>query len=179
MDLLLEAVPALVGADAQLALLVSGDRRLVSGFAAEMQHHTGTVAAVFGYDEGLAHLIQAGADALLVPSRFEPCGLTQLCALRYGALPVVARVGGLADTVVDVNAMALAADVGTGVLFSPPSREMLIAALLRTAALWRDPPTWRRIQERGMATDVGWERPARQYADLFRAAVREQRTRPD
>jgi starch synthase len=173
-DLLLEALPAIVGAGAQLALLGSGDRKLEAAFVAATGAHPGSIGVEIGYDEALAHLIQAGADALLVPSRFEPCGLTQLCALRYGAVPVVARVGGLADTVVDANAMALAADAGTGVLFAPPTREMLIAALGRTAALWRDPATWRRIQARGMATDVGWARPAREYAELFRTVVREQ-----
>ena len=95
--------------------------------------HPGRVGCVIGYDEALAHQIQAGADALLVPSRFEPCGLTQLCALRYGALPVVARVGGLADTVIDANEAALAAGTGTGVQFAPVTREMLEAAILRTA----------------------------------------------
>jgi starch synthase len=173
-DLLLEALPAIVGAGAQLALLGSGERKLEAGFAAATGLHPGSIGVEIGYDEALAHLIQAGADALLVPSRFEPCGLTQLCALRYGAVPVVARVGGLADTVVDTNAMALAADAGTGVLFAPPTREMLMAALGRTAALWREPATWRRIQARGMATDVGWARPARQYANLFREVAREQ-----
>ena len=80
---------------------------------------------MIGYDETIAHQIQAGADALLIPSRFEPCGLTQLCALRYGALPVVARVGGLADTIIDANEMALAAGLGTGLQFSPVTAEML------------------------------------------------------
>ena len=96
------------------------------------------MAAIIGYDEPLAHLLQGGADALLVPSRFEPCGLTQMCALRYGAIPVVARVGGLADTVVDASEMALAAKAGTGVQFAPVTRDALTTAIERTLALWRD-----------------------------------------
>ena len=126
---------------------------------------------MIGYDEGLAHLMQAGADALLVPSRFEPCGLTQLCALRYGSLPVVARVGGLADTVVDANEMAVAAGVATGVLFAPPTRDMLESALLRTASLWRDRDLWHRLQGNAMRTDVSWQRPAARYAALFRHVI--------
>ena len=92
---------------------------LEAGLRAAAAGHPGRVGVQFGYDEALAHLIQGGCDALLVPSRFEPCGLTQLCALRYGALPIVAHVGGLCDTVIDANEMALAAGVGTGFHFAP------------------------------------------------------------
>ena len=123
---------------------------------------------MFGYDEKLAHLLQAGSDALLVPSRFEPCGLTQLCALRYGALPVVARVGGLADTVVDANEMARAAGAGTGIVFSPVTTQALEAALTRTADLWRDKAAWRQLQHNAMTTDVSWRLPAARYARLYR-----------
>jgi starch synthase len=115
--------------------------------------------------------VQGGADALLVPSRFEPCGLTQLCALRYGAVPVVARVGGLADTVIDANDAGLAAGVGTGVQFAPVTRAGLDMAIERTLTLWRDRATWRRLQTRGMGCDVGWSRPARRYAELYRDVV--------
>jgi starch synthase len=168
LDLLLQALPVLLSSGAQLALLGAGEPALEAGFTAAAQAHPGRVGCVIGYNEGLAHLLQGGADALLVPSRFEPCGLTQLCALRYGSLPVVARVGGLADTVVDANEMAAAAGVATGVVFAPPTRDMLEAALLRTASLWRERELWRRLQRNAMRTDVSWKRPAARYAALFR-----------
>ena len=171
LDLLLQALPVLLGAGAQLALLGSGEPALEAGFADAARAHAGRVGCQFGYDESLAHLIQAGADALLVPSRFEPCGLTQLCALRYGALPVVARVGGLADTVVDANEMALAMGAGTGVVFAPPTRDALESALLRTASLWRDREAWQGLQRNAMRTDVSWRRPAARYAALYRGLV--------
>src|SRR6185437_2303667 len=109
--------------------------------------------------------------ALLMPSRFEPCGLTQLCALRYGALPVVARVGGLADTVVDANEMALAAVAGTGVQFAPVEHEMLEWAIERTCNFWRDRALWQALQRRGMRCDVSWLGPAHAYAALFRSLL--------
>jgi starch synthase len=168
MDLLLEALPTLAGRGVQLALLGSGDQALEDGFIAAAARFPGRVAALTGYDESVAHLVQAGADVLLVPSRFEPCGLTQLCALRYGTIPIVARVGGLADTVVDANEMALAAGAGTGIQFAPVTRQNLEFAIGRAIALRRDPAGWRRMQSRAMATDVGWTRPAKQYATLFR-----------
>jgi len=152
-------------------VLGTGEPGLQAGFTAAALAHPGRVGCLIGYDEALAHLVQAGADALLVPSRFEPCGLTQLCALRYGALPVVARVGGLIDTVVDANEMAMAAGSGSGVMFAPPSRDMLESALLRTASLWRDRALWRRLQRNGMRTDVSWKRPAARYAALFRRVL--------
>ncbi|MEO8305523.1 MAG: glycogen synthase GlgA [Betaproteobacteria bacterium] len=167
-DLLLDALPAMVASGAQLALVGSGEKALERAFTAAAARHPGRVAALITYDETLAHLVQGGADALIVPSRFEPCGLTQLCALRYGAIPIVARVGGLADTVIDANAMALAARCGTGVQFAPVTLAHLEFAIGRGMALWRDGALWRRLQARAMATDVGWTRPAQQYATLFR-----------
>lgn len=168
MDLLLDALPALTDSGAQLALLGSGEKSLEDDFVAAASRYPGRVAAVIGYDESIAHLVQAGADALLVPSRFEPCGLTQLCALRYGAIPIVARVGGLADTVIDATEMALVAGVGTGFQFAPVTRGNLELAIRRGIALRGDRALWRRLQSRAMATDVGWTRPAKRYAALFR-----------
>ena len=114
LDLLLAIAPDLVAGGAQLALLGSGDADLEQGFAAMAQSHQGSVGVELGYDEALSHLIIAGADVLVMPSRFEPCGLTQLYALRYGTLPLVHRVGGLADTVVGANALSLADGTATG-----------------------------------------------------------------
>ena len=171
LDLLPGVLPALDAMGAQLALLGAGDPALEKRFADAASRRPGRMAAVIGYDEALAHQIQAGIDALLMPSRFEPCGLTQLCALRYGAVPVVARVGGLVDTVVDANEMALAAGAGTGVQFAPVTAEQLLFAVQRIGTLARDRAQWRRIQHRAMTTDVGWARPARRYAALYRELV--------
>ncbi|MFC7735753.1 glycogen synthase GlgA [Roseomonas sp. GCM10028921] len=168
MDLLLEALPALLGHGMQLAVLGTGEPGLEAGFREAAAAYPGRVAARIGYDEGLAHLIQGGCDALLVPSRFEPCGLTQLCALRYGALPVVARVGGLADTVIDANEAALAVGVATGVQFAPTTVPALEAALARLASLWRDRANWNAIQVNAMRAPVGWARSAKRYAALYR-----------
>ena len=168
LDLLLDALPMLLSQGAGLVLLGSGDRALEDGFQAAQAAHPGRVGCVIGYDETLAHLIQAGADALLVPSRFEPCGLTQLCALRYGAVPVVARVGGLADSVIDANEMALAADAATGVQFTPVDGDHFDAAIRRTITLFHDRASWIRMQKNGMNTDVSWRKPASRYAALYR-----------
>jgi starch synthase len=167
MDLLLAALPRLIAEGGQLALLGAGDASLQAEFATAAASHPGQVGAVFGYDEGLSHLVQGGADIILVPSRFEPCGLTQLYGLRYGAIPVVARVGGLADTIIDANDAAFAAGVATGFQFTPVAVHALEAALARAAHAHRDKKVWRALQLRGMATDVSWHRPAGQYADLY------------
>jgi starch synthase len=167
-DLVLEALPTLLAAGGQLALLGAGDAALENALRQASAAHPGRIGCFIGYDEAVAHRIQAGSDALLIPSRFEPCGLTQLHALRYGSIPVVARVGGLADTVIDANPMALAAGVATGIQFAPVTTDMLRAAIQRTASLYRDPKTWQRMQANGMATDVSWTGPARAYAVLYR-----------
>jgi len=172
MDVLLKAMPELLAQGAQLVLLGSGDASLEEGFLAAAAENPGQVAVVIGYDESLAHAIQASVDALLVPSRFEPCGLTQLCALRYGAIPVVARTGGLADTVVDANEAALASKAGTGIMFSPVTPEALTHAIERTVRLRANPTRWRALQRRAMKQDVSWAGPAAQYAALYRDALR-------
>ena len=168
LDLLADAVPALLATGAQLAVLGAGGSGIEAAFRIAEASNPGRVGCLIGYDEGLAHLMQAGVDALLVPSRFEPCGLTQLCALRYGAVPVVARVGGLADTVIDANVAALAQGVATGLQFSPVAAAPLEQAIRRAATLFADRTVWRTMQRNGMATDVSWAGPARRYAALYR-----------
>jgi len=173
LDLLLGSLPVLLREGAQLAVLGTGEPGLEAGFRAAAAAHPGQVGALITYDEPIAHQIQAGADALIVPSRFEPCGLTQLCALRYGAVPVVARVGGLADTVIDATPMSLASGAATGVQFAPVEVQMLENAIRRTLDLYRAPQAWRRLQENGMRTDVSWARSAALYAELYAGLIAE------
>ncbi|MEZ5864372.1 MAG: glycogen synthase GlgA [Geminicoccaceae bacterium] len=168
MDLLLESLPTLLAGGGQLALLGSGDAGLAAAFQAAAERHAGQVACVLGYDEPLSHLLQGGADAILVPSRFEPCGLTQLYGLRYGTLPIVARTGGLADTVIDANHAALAAGVADGLQFAPVTAEALRFALQRALELFRAPDRWRAMQAFAMRQPVGWQASAERYAALYR-----------
>ncbi|MCC8979227.1 glycogen synthase GlgA [Bradyrhizobium acaciae] len=168
LDLLLETVPTLLGEGIQLALLGSGDRDLQDRYTALARDNPGRIAVVIGYDEALAHLIQAGADALAVPSRFEPCGLTQLCALRYGAVPIVANVGGLADTVLGFDEATVTGSAATGVKFAPVTADALAHGLRKANLLFNDKVTWRRLQQAGMATDVSWHNRAGRYAALYR-----------
>jgi starch synthase len=173
LDLLLARLDALLlrptGSAVQLAILGAGIPAMEQEFAAAAARHSRRVACVIGYDESLAHLMQAGCDALLVPSRFEPCGLTQLCALRYGCIPIVSRVGGLADTVIDANEAALSSGVATGIQFFPVTADALIEAVDRAVRLWQDHDLWQRMQRNAMAADVSWRRSAQQYAALYRS----------
>jgi starch synthase len=171
MDLLLDALPAVVAMGAQLAVLGTGDEALEQSFLEAARAHPGAIGSVLRHEEALAHLMQGGADAILVPSRFEPCGLTQLYALRYGAVPIVSRVGGLADTIIDANEAALLDGVATGFQFAPVTAEALEGALTRAVGLYRDTGLWRRMQRRGMTRRVGWSRAAEHYAALYRDAV--------
>ncbi len=172
-DLLLAALPGLVDLGGRLVLLGSGDGALEAGFAAAAQIYRGRVGVALGYDEALSHLIIAGSDSILVPSRFEPCGLTQLYALRYGALPLVRRTGGLADTVVDANAVTLAEGSATGFAFDEATPEGLLAALQRAIALYGDRASWQRTMRQAMTRDFSWEAAARQYVALYRELAQE------
>jgi starch synthase len=173
MDVLLQALDHLVGNGARLALLGSGDPGFEAEFHAAAARHPGRIGIRIGYDEALSHLMQGGGDAILVPSRFEPCGLTQLYGLAYGCVAVVARTGGLADTVIDANVAALASGVATGVQFTPVNADTLRHALTRAITLYRQPELWKRIQHQGMKADFSWGQSGKAYADLY-ARLKEQ-----
>ena len=172
LDLVLENVAYLIQLGAQLLVLGTGDPVLEEGFKAAAQAHPGRVAAILSYDEGLAHRILAGADVILVPSRQEPCGLTQLYGLRYGALPLVRRTGGLADTVVDTNAHSMMDSTATGFMFKEPTSWILGETIGRATRLYREEPkAWSAVQRHAMAQNFSWKTSAQEYLDLY-ASIR-------
>ncbi|MDR7126541.1 glycogen synthase GlgA [Pseudotabrizicola sp. 4114] len=166
-DLLPQVVPGFVAAGGGLIVLGSGDPGLEAAMRALAQAHPGRVAVRIGYDEALSHRLFAGADAVLVPSRFEPCGLTQMYGLRFGTLPVVAATGGLADTVIGVSPATLAAGVATGVVFHPTDALAFGQALTKLVEVHAQPKLWARLQRNAMAHPVGWETSAAEYAALY------------
>jgi starch synthase len=172
MDVLAGALDALVGMGGRLALLGSGDVGLEQAFLAAADRHPGRIGVRIGYDEPLSHLLQGGADAIIIPSRFEPCGLTQLYGLAYGCVPVVARTGGLADTIIDANAAALAAQVATGIQFDGVTHEVLTHALRRAVDLYADPRQWQCLQQRGMTADFSWDASGAAYAALYQGLIK-------
>ena len=169
MDLLLAALPELLRQGGQLAVLGTGEIGLEAGFRDAAAAHPDAVAVHVGYDESLSHRFMAGADILLVPSRFEPCGLTQLYALRYGTVPLVRRVGGLADTVVHTNPASFMQDTATGFVFEDASSRALTVSIQDACTLYRDENAWRQIQQRGMAQDFSWADSAAHYETLYRS----------
>jgi starch synthase len=171
LDILALLVDDLVATGARLAVIGTGEPGIEAAFTAAADRHPGRVGLVAKYDEALSHLVQGGADTMLVPSRFEPCGLTQLYGLRYGCVPIVGRTGGLADTVIDANEAALSAGVATGFQFSPVDEASLQNALQRAASLFAQPKLWARLQANGMAADVSWDRSAAHYADLYTSLI--------
>jgi starch synthase len=170
LDMLLDCLPDLVAQGGRLALLGTGDPQLERAFVDASNRYRGSVGTIIGYDETLSHLIQAGSDAILIPSRFEPCGLTQLYGLRYGTLPVVARTGGLADTVIDANDAALLADCATGIQFAPINSIMFGHAISRTCVLFAKPKIWTAMMRRAMRHPVGWDLSAATYLDVYKSA---------
>ncbi len=166
LDLLLNVLPTLLEAGGQLALVGSGDARLEAGFRDAAVRYPG-VAVRIGYDEALSHRMMEGGDVILVPSRFEPCGLTQLYGLRYGTLPLVALTGGLADTVIPASPAGLAAGVATGFQFWPVTANCLRGALMRMCTIWQSPKDWQKMMRNAMAHPVGWDQSAQAYAALY------------
>jgi starch synthase len=173
-DLIIAALPAFVQSRAQAVLLGSGDLHYESALAGLAADFPGKVALRIGYDESLAHRIEAASDIFLMPSRFEPCGLNQMYSLHYGTIPVVHSVGGLADTVVDTTPATFAAGTATGFVFRENSRTAFSAALQRALSTWHDESTWRQLQLTGMKRDFSWRHSALEYEQLYQDALSNQ-----
>jgi starch synthase len=171
LQLVLGGLPELIARGGQLVVLGSGDAELEAAFRAAAKAHPRAVAVHVGYDETLSHRVFAGTDVTLVPSRFEPCGLTQMYALAYGSLPLVHRVGGLADTVVDVALENLADGTATGFVFDGFDRTAYAAALRRAFALRARKAEWRRVQRRAMQQRFDWDVAAARYVGLYRSLL--------
>jgi starch synthase len=167
LDLLADVADALPGLGMQLAVLGSGDPSLAGRYAALARRHGGRVALRFDYDVGLAHRIVAGSDATVMPSRFEPCGLTQMYAMRYGTVPIVHPVGGLDDTVQDPGDDALLRGEGTGIRFYPLQQSTLLIGLKRMVLLRQRDPELSAIRRAMMGRDWSWTTSARKYLGLF------------
>lgn len=167
LDLLPAIAPALLAQPVQIVILGSGEAALEEAFIALAQAHPEQVAAVIGFNEGLSHLIEAGADIFLMPSRFEPCGLNQMYSQCYGTPPIVHATGGLVDTVVDASPENIANGTATGFIFSHTTVHGLQECILRALAAYADKPVWRQIQQNGMRRDFSWNRSAEEYLALY------------
>jgi starch synthase len=166
-DLLAAALPKLLKSDVAVAIAGTGDPALVAKLQAAVAKAPERAAYLGAVPEPIIHRLFAAADAVLVPSRYEPCGLVQLYAQRYGAVPVASRTGGLSDTIVDCDA---ALETGSGFLFDKPSAPALVAGVQRALAAMTS-PRWAGLRRRVMRLDLGWDRPARRYAHVYRAAL--------
>lgn len=167
-DVLADVVPRIVEQGAQVVIVGEGDRAIENALLETGRRHDGHVAVTIGYNEHLAHKLQAGGDILLAPARFEPCGLSQLYALRYGTLPIVRRTGGLADTVVDANPRTIAERTATGFVFEQADAEGLMSAVTRALNLFRDPLHWRLLQLQAMTRSFSWDSSAAKYVELYK-----------
>ncbi len=170
-DLVVAALESIVAMGAQVVVLGTGDADYEAAFREAADRWPNQVRAIIGFDERLAHLIEAGADIFLMPSRFEPSGLNQLYSLRYGTVPVVRRTGGLADSISDVSPEALHLGQANGFVFDHYGPNALIATVGRAVAAYRDPGLWRWLQHVGMRADFSWDRTADRYLILYQTTI--------
>ena len=171
LDLVAPAIETILGLGTQLALLGAGDPPYEARFQEIGERHRGRAGVTLGFDEPLAHRIEAGADMFLMPSRYEPSGLNQLYSLRYGTVPIVRRTGGLADTVTDATPEALAQGTATGFVFEHYAADALLGAVARAVVMFRDARAWRNLQATGMRLDFSWGRSAAKYLDAYRRVI--------
>lgn len=171
LDLVLEIVPQLLKEPAQIVILGTGEPKMEKAFKRLADLHPSHFAAVIGFDEGLSHLVEAGSDIFLMPSRFEPCGLNQMYSMLYGTPPIVNATGGLADTVTDCNAASLKDGSATGFVLTELTPENLLLTTKRAIATYHDKKTWHRLQLNGMRRDFGWDKSAEAYLALYSKLV--------
>ncbi|MBA4783763.1 MAG: glycogen synthase GlgA [Rhizobiales bacterium] len=170
-DILIQSLDELVGLGFAFAILGVGDPAYMNQLGDAASRHPGRVALIVGHDEILSHRMQGGGDMILIPSRFEPCGLTQLYGMRYGCVPVVTATGGLGDTVIDASLAATRAGVATGFHLKQAERGELIRTMTRAMALFRDRRRWQKIQQNGMKANVSWKASAADYSALFKTLI--------
>jgi len=173
-DLVADILDQVAQLPAQVVIQGLGDRAIEERLLGLARQYPRRVGVRIAFDEPLAHMIEAGADLFLMPSRFEPCGMNQMYSQRYGTLPIVCRTGGLADSVVDCTVQTLAAATATGFSFAPASAEALLATVHRAVALYRDPAAWLSVQRTAMAVDVSWDASAALYRQVYEKAVQSQ-----
>ena len=164
--LVLDILPDLLRRGMQVVVLGSGDKSFERQLLEMAAAHPAQMATRIAFDEGLSHRIEAGVDAFLMPSRFEPCGLNQMYSLRYGTIPIVHRTGGLADTVTDADDFRHPLQ-RNGFVFDRPHSDALHDAVLRAEALFRQPALWSHLQDQAMAGDYSWQHSARAYLQLY------------
>ncbi|NGZ59049.1 MAG: glycogen synthase GlgA [Nitrospira sp. LK265] len=174
-DLLIDVIPELLSLDTQIVVLGTGDHHLEQQLSATQAKYPDRIGLHLGFDEQMAHRVEAGADMVIMPSRYEPCGLSQLYSLRYGTVPIVRRTGGLADTVVPFRPSTVKSGQATGFHFIDASADALLSALLLALHVYEERQTWRSLIHAGMKTDLSWSRSAKLYVDLYRCLQRERR----
>ncbi|MCI0427624.1 MAG: glycogen synthase GlgA [Nitrospiraceae bacterium] len=172
LDLVETIIPQLMAMDLQLVILGTGEPGLEAKFKMLQARYPYRMGLRVAFDEGLAHRIEGGADVFVMPSRYEPCGLSQLYSLRYGTVPVVRKTGGLADTVLPLTAQARSEGRATGFHVEEDTADALLAVLRRAVALYQDRSMWDQLVEAGMTTDVSWARSANAYDQLFVSLMR-------
>jgi starch synthase len=171
-DLFLEIVAELVALDVQIAVLGTGEYQLEQAFLRARARYPNQVGVAIGFNEELAHRIEAGADMLVMPSRYEPCGLSQLYSLRYGTVPIVRRTGGLADTIIPFKPVTSQAGIATGFHFIAPSHEALLTTLMLAIQVYKERDQWEKLIQAGMNTDVSWTRATKQYVQLYEGLLK-------
>lgn len=168
MDVFIEALPDIIKSGSRIAVLGTGETYIQEKLKQLSREYAGKLGIYIGYDEKLSHLLQAGSDGIIIPSRFEPCGLTQLYALKYGCVPIVSRTGGLADTIIDANDAAMNANVATGFQFNKVTYHELLRAVNRAIPLYHDKRKWAQIQRNGMKADFSWKKSGEKYAEIYK-----------